>query len=68
MENYQVICTLLCITLRETRQYDDLRSLRHVEEGSERYVVAEFANGAIRKITVTADSGIAMIKDILRNI
>ena len=68
MENYQAICDTLCSTLRLTRQYDDLQSLRHVEEGSERYVVAEFTNGVTRKITVTADSGIAMIKDILRNI
>lgn len=68
MENYQSICNSLCKTLQQTRQYDDLQSLRHVEEGSERYVVAEFTNGSIRKITVTADSGIAMIKDILRNI
>lgn len=68
MENYQAICTFLCVTLRQTRQYDDLQSLRHVEEGSERYVVAEFTNGAIRKITVTADSGIAMIKDILKHL
>lgn len=68
MENYQVICSLLFLALRQTRQYDDLQVLRHVEEGSERYVVAEFANGSIRKITVTADSGIAMIKDILKNL
>ena len=68
MENYQVICTLLCVTLRQTRQYDDLQSLRHVEEGSERYVIARFVNGSTRKITVTMDSGIAMIKDILRNL
>lgn len=68
MENYQVICSLFFLTLRQTRQYDDLQSLRHVEKGSERYVVAEFTNGVTRKITVTADSGIAMIKDILRNL
>ena len=68
MENYQEICNLLRFTLKQTRQYDDLQSLRHVEEGSERYVVAEFTNGATRKITVTADSGIAMIKDIVNHL
>ena len=68
MENYQVICSLFFLTLRQTRQYDDLQSLRHVEEGSERYVVAEFSNGAIRKITVTSDICIAMIKDILKQL
>ena len=68
MENYQVICSLFFLTLRQTRQYDDLQSLRHVEEGSERYVVAEFTNGAIRKITVKKKKRNKMIKDILRNI
>ncbi len=65
MENYQVICTLLCITLRETRQYSDLESLDCAKKGEERYVIARFVNGYTRKITVTADSGIAMIRDIL---
>ena len=68
MENYQVICDTLCSTLRLTRQFDDLVKLEHIQEGEERYVVAEFTNGVTRKITVTADSGIAMIKDILRNL
>ncbi|MEE1229795.1 MAG: hypothetical protein UHM56_01675 [Phascolarctobacterium sp.] len=68
MENYQAICNALCSTLRLTRNFDDLESLEHRQEGRERYVIARFVNGSIRKITVTADSGIAMIKDILRNI
>lgn len=68
MENYQVICSLFFLTLRQTRQYDDLESLDHVQKGEERYVIARFVNGSSRKITVTMDSGIAMIKDILRNI
>ena len=68
MENYQVICTLLCITLRETRQYSGLESLDHVQKSEDRYVIARFANGYTRKITVTADSGIAMIKDILEHL
>lgn len=68
MENYQVICLLFSLTLRQTRQYRDLESLDHVQKGEERYVIARFVNGHTRKITVTADSGIAMIKDILRNI
>lgn len=68
MENYQVICTFLCVTLRQTRQYRDLESLDHVQKGEERYVIARFVNGSSRKITVTMDSGIAMIKDILRRL
>ena len=66
MENYQVICMLLCLTLRETRQYSDLESLDYAKKGEGRYVIARFVNGGYRKINVTADSGIAMIKDILK--
>ena len=68
MENYQVICTLLCITLRETRQYSDLESLDYAKKGEERYVIASFDNGGYRKINITMDSGIAMIKDILKRL
>lgn len=68
MENYQEICNLLRFTLKQTRQYSDLWRLKHVEENAERYVIAEFQNGSTRVINVTMDSGIAMIKDILRNL
>ena len=68
MENHQVICTFLCVTLRQPRQYRDLESLDHVQKGEERYVIARFVNGGYRKINVTADSGIAMIKDILEHL
>ena len=68
MENHQVICMLLCLTLRETRQYSDLESLDYAKKGEGRYVIARFVNGGYRKINVTADSGIAMIKDILEHL
>ena len=68
MENYQAICNALCSTLRLTRQFDDLESLKHIQEGKERYVVAKFDSYYTKRIRVTMDSGIAMIKDILRNL
>ena len=68
MENHQVICMLLCLTLRETRQYSDLESLDYAKKGEGCYVIARFVNGGYRKINVTADSGIAMIKDILEHL
>lgn len=67
MENYQAICNALCSTLRLTRQFDDLESLKHIQEGEERYVIARFVNGC-RQINVTMDSGIAMIKDIVNHL
>lgn len=68
MEDYQAICDSLCKTLQQTRQYDDLRELVHFYTGGDRLVCAIFKNGSKRKINVTMDSGIAMIKDILKNL
>ena len=68
MENYQEICNLLRFTLKQTRQFDDLVKLEHLQEGRERYVVATFDGGYTKQIRVTMDSGIAMIKDIIRNL
>ena len=68
MENYQAICDTLCSTLRLTRQFDDLVKLEHIQDGRERYVVARFYGGYTKQIRVTMDSGIAMIKDIIRNL
>ena len=68
MENYQVICNWLCRALQRTRQFDELESLEHIQEGKERYVVAKFDSYYTKRIRVTMDSGIAMIKDILRNL
>lgn len=68
MENYQEICDLLCRTLQQTREFDDLAGLEHIQDGRERYVVARFYGGYTKQIRVTMDSGIAMIKDIIRNL
>lgn len=68
MENYQVICDSLCKTLQQTRQYDDLQELQHYGFGNNRCVYAVYKNGNIRIINVSLDSGIAMIKDILKNL
>lgn len=68
MENYQEICNSLCRTLQRTRQYDDLESLEHIQEGQERFVVAKFDGNYTKRIRVTMDSGIAMIKDIIKNL
>ena len=68
MENYQAICDTLCSTLRLTRQFNDLESLKHTQEGKERYVVAKFDGNYTKRIRVTMDSGIAMIKDIVNHL
>lgn len=68
MENYQVICNWLCRALQRTRQFDELESLEHIKEGEERYVVASFDGNYTKRIRVTMDSGIAMIKDIVNHL
>ena len=68
MGNYQAICDTLCSTLRLTRQFDDLVKLEHIQEGKERYVVAKFDSYYTKRIRVTMDSGIAMIKDIVNHL
>ena len=70
MEDKAKICELLCATLQATREHSDLVKLKYepieMEVDSER-VLAYYENRLI-KIDVTADSGIAMIRDILRAI
>ena len=68
MENYQVICNWLCGALQRARQFDDLESLKHIQEGKERYVVAKFDGNYTKQIRVTMDSGIAMVKDIVTHL
>lgn len=66
-ENKTMICAWLTATLALTRQCSDLTLLTYKKDettGNET-VAARFANGQ-KKIDVTADSGVAMIKDILR--
>ena len=63
MENKQLICTLLLAALRETRGASDLVSLVYVPE--KETVVGTFSGGGIKLCNVAADSGCAMIRDIM---
>lgn len=66
MEDNQRICDLLALTLKETREFNNIKGL-HYDEQYET-VTTEFASGGKRLINVSMDSGIAMIKDILKAI
>lgn len=63
-ENKHMICRMLATTLSNTRQFNDLLAIVYDEEKE----IAEcyFFNGGCRKVNVAADSGAAMIRDILR--
>lgn len=63
-EDKQAICRLLLAVLQKTRAYHDLVDLKYEPHT----VMAEFAGGGIHQINVEADSGIAMINDILAHI
>lgn len=62
MENKQKICDLLLPALQQTRSLCDLIDLEYIQEQG--IVLAVFPSRSIR-INVMADSGIAMIKDVV---
>lgn len=65
MEDKQKICNELLHTLQLTRGFCDLVSLKYEREGAYEFVVATFSNGYQKTANVTADSGTAMIVDII---
>lgn len=67
-ENKQYICTLLCTALKATRDQHDLKSLTYQETGPDTSrVIATWESGS-QRINTSMDSGIAMIREILRAI
>ena len=65
MEDKQKICNELLSTLQQTRGFYDLVSLKYENEDVHELVVATFDNGYQKTANVTADSGTAMIIDII---
>lgn len=65
-ENKQLICNLFLLALQHTRQYSDLTSLTYDDKAET--VTAQFSGGGKKIARVAADSGSAMLYDILRQI
>ena len=65
MENKHIICELLLATLQQTRAGSDIEDLVYDEKGT---VTGIFSSGGKRVILVEGDSGIAMIKDVIRGL
>ncbi len=63
MEDKQKICDLLCKALQATRDQEDLQELLFHPDSEMVSIVYE--NGGT-SVNVAMDSGIAMIRDILR--
>lgn len=69
MENKREICNLLCETLKATRDQEDLMALKYKKDKSGLELVTVIYNGGgTRVINVTMDSGVAMIRDILKSL
>ena len=71
MENKQEICNLLLKTLKATRYGSDIAEINYYDEGNydegnygEKAIIS-YSNGYEITANVTADSGIAMIEDII---
>lgn len=68
MENKAEIAKKFCDTLRMTREFEKLQSLEYAHDDFREYVTATFDNGYTKKINVAYDSGIAMIRDIIKGL
>ena len=72
MENKGEIVRRLYATLKETRESKKLKDLEYIKETGkiccEEYVTATFDNGYTKKINVAYDSGIAMIRDVIKGL
>lgn len=68
-ENKQEICKKLCELLQLTRCGNHLTSIYYTKEGNEEYANVVWEQGKYKqKICVTADSGAAIISDVLKRI
>jgi hypothetical protein len=68
-EDKQLICSLLCWTLKATRDQADLKQLiYHKDEEHDTELVEVVYSEGGTNVNVAMDSGIAMIRDILRTI
>jgi len=68
MEDKQKICDLLCKTLQATRGHYDLVAIHYTRITEDREEVEiEWESGS-QKVNVSLDSGVAMIRDIMRAI
>ena len=69
IEDKQEICDLLLETLKATRGGQDIVNLIYGRiTQSEENVMVLFANGTHLNVNVSMDSGIEMIRDIMRKI
>lgn len=68
-ENKQQVCEKLLELLNMTRAGEDIIALTYTkDEHNEEYVTIQWGNGYRQPVCVTADSGIALIRDVTTKI
>lgn len=65
-EDKQAICDALAKALQLTREYHDLAALEYKNENHYETVTFVYLGSNGKPINVTCDSGVAMIRDIMR--
>ena len=65
-ENKKLICCLLTQFVKETRAGEDVERITYYDDSQDAIII--WKSGSRRQVNCYADSGIAMIRDILRAI
>lgn len=65
-EDKQKICDSLLATIQLTRAGADIVDLMYLKTAYGEIVDIAYKNGGRRRVDVTADSGIAMVRDIIK--
>ena len=68
MEDKQKILDLLLPTLQATRENADLKELTYKAQNNNEIVICKFESGFELFVNVTMDSGMAMIRAVLRGL
>lgn len=66
MENKKDIVMRLKLLLNATRAGEDIKKMDLTEEGH--FVMIQWENGCTQKVNIVADSGVAIIIDVLQAI
>lgn len=66
MENKKDIVMRLKLLLNATRAGEDIKKMELTDEGD--HVVIQWENGCTQKVNIAADSGVAIINDVVRAI
>lgn len=70
MEDKQKILDLLLQTLQATRRYSGMKSIYYIKDEEDDYAeaVIELEDGRKIPVNVSMDSGLAMIRDVIRHL